>query len=262
MDILMLLAPATTSFGYEGRGDFAMDGDGRLRRRASGRSRPFRLCRRRDREAGTLPRHARRRLLGQPPSTTARSRSRPPATACASTAQWLHVGEPRRSLKSAEECHRRERALTPMSRLEPRVFSIPPALPFLPTLVDALLDGRLVGDASRSTPPLADATIYLPTRRAARALVALLAERGGGAGAAPAAHRARSAKPTRPSSTDRAPSNRLRRGRGAAQPPIPPLERRLILTRLVQRWSAAVDRDLLPLAPRCRSWCRPRPPTR
>src|SRR5687768_8004797 len=58
-----------------------------------------------------------------------------------------------------------------MSR-SPRVFSIPPGSPFLPTLVDSLLDGRL------AVGPLADATIYLPTRRAARALTALLAERG------------------------------------------------------------------------------------
>ena len=39
MDILMLVAPSATSIGYEGRGDFTMDADGRLRRRASGRQR-------------------------------------------------------------------------------------------------------------------------------------------------------------------------------------------------------------------------------
>lgn len=33
MDCLMLLAPASTSHGYQGRGDFAMEGDGRIRRR-------------------------------------------------------------------------------------------------------------------------------------------------------------------------------------------------------------------------------------
>ena len=41
------------------------------------------------------------------------------------------------------------------------------------------------------------------------------------------------------------------------KPPIPPLERRLILTRLVQRWSAEVDRALLQLGPESPSWCPP-----
>jgi N-acetyl-alpha-D-muramate 1-phosphate uridylyltransferase len=35
MDILMLVAPLSTSVGYEGRGDFHYDSDGRLRRRGS-----------------------------------------------------------------------------------------------------------------------------------------------------------------------------------------------------------------------------------
>ncbi len=35
MDILMLVAPLSTSVGYEGRGDFHRDADGRLRRRGS-----------------------------------------------------------------------------------------------------------------------------------------------------------------------------------------------------------------------------------
>jgi len=56
----------------------------------------------------------------------------------------------------------------------PRVFSIPPGAPFLPTLIDSLLDGTLVQGS------LQDATIFLPTRRAARALAALLAARGEG----------------------------------------------------------------------------------
>jgi ATP-dependent helicase/nuclease subunit B len=53
-----------------------------------------------------------------------------------------------------------------------RVFTIPPTAPFLPTFVAALLDGKLVpGFAPRSDPlALASATVFLPTRRAARAL--------------------------------------------------------------------------------------------
>src|SRR3954453_10254979 len=61
-----------------------------------------------------------------------------------------------------------------------RVFTIPPGCSFLPTLVDSLLNGRLVGDLSADPAALSDVTLYVPTRRAARALVALLAERGQG----------------------------------------------------------------------------------
>ncbi|MFL5062619.1 MAG: double-strand break repair protein AddB [Xanthobacteraceae bacterium] len=50
----------------------------------------------------------------------------------------------------------------------PRLFTIPASAPFLPTLVKALLAGRLVPGfpASRDPLALAGATLYLPTRRA------------------------------------------------------------------------------------------------
>ena len=41
MDALLLLAPTTTSIGYDARGDFAMSADGRLRRRAEREVVPF-----------------------------------------------------------------------------------------------------------------------------------------------------------------------------------------------------------------------------
>src|ERR671939_1934045 len=41
MDILLLLASAATSLGYDGRGDFAMDAAGRLRRRGGREVVPF-----------------------------------------------------------------------------------------------------------------------------------------------------------------------------------------------------------------------------
>jgi MurNAc alpha-1-phosphate uridylyltransferase len=41
MDILLLVASTTASIGYEGRGDFAMAADGRLRRRAEREVTPF-----------------------------------------------------------------------------------------------------------------------------------------------------------------------------------------------------------------------------
>jgi ATP-dependent helicase/nuclease subunit B len=52
----------------------------------------------------------------------------------------------------------------------PRVFTVPPSVPFLPTLIKALVDGRLVPGFPRGGDPLqlASATLYLPTRRACR----------------------------------------------------------------------------------------------
>lgn len=50
------------------------------------------------------------------------------------------------------------------------VFNIPASAPFLHTLIEALVDGRLIdGFAARANPELlATATLYLPTRRAGR----------------------------------------------------------------------------------------------
>ena len=60
----------------------------------------------------------------------------------------------------------------------PRVFTIPPTAPFLRELARGILDGKIIsGFAPRETPELlASATIYLPTRRAARALAEIFLE--------------------------------------------------------------------------------------
>lgn len=52
----------------------------------------------------------------------------------------------------------------------PRLFTIPSSVPFLPALIEALLAGRLVHGFPGSPDPmvLAQATLYLPTRRACR----------------------------------------------------------------------------------------------
>lgn len=67
-------------------------------------------------------------------------------------------------------------------RTAPNVLSIPVGVPFLPTLADALLDGRLVESFRLRGNPLAlaDVTIYVPTRRAARELRSVFMERTGG----------------------------------------------------------------------------------
>ena len=51
-----------------------------------------------------------------------------------------------------------------------RVFSVPPSIPFLRTVIAALIDGRLVAGFEARTRPekLTQATLYLPTQRAGR----------------------------------------------------------------------------------------------
>ncbi|MET3589035.1 ATP-dependent helicase/nuclease subunit B [Bartonella silvatica] len=63
---------------------------------------------------------------------------------------------------------------------QPRVFSISPGTAFLPYFVDALLSGVLVNNFAANgdiQTALADTIIYVPTRRAARALRTAFAER-------------------------------------------------------------------------------------
>ena len=69
-----------------------------------------------------------------------------------------------------------------MAHRAPRVFTIPSGAPFLPTLSRALLDGMLIDGfpGAAGATALADATIYVPTQRAAQALAkALLLASGG-----------------------------------------------------------------------------------
>jgi ATP-dependent helicase/nuclease subunit B len=63
-----------------------------------------------------------------------------------------------------------------MADRQPRVFTIPSGAPFLPTLSRALLDGVLVAGfpGAGGATALADATIYVPTQRAAQALAGAL----------------------------------------------------------------------------------------
>jgi ATP-dependent helicase/nuclease subunit B len=127
-----------------------------------------------------------------------------------------------------------------------RVFTIAPGLAFLPTLADALFDGTLLGT------PLdggaADAIVYLPTRRAARAFTEILTERAGG--------RAQLLPRIVPLGDVDQAEFELAAGSadafesaGTVAPPIAPLERRLVMARLIQSWAETVDRRLLKLRP-------------
>lgn len=70
---------------------------------------------------------------------------------------------------------------TPQSPQTPNVFSIPCGAPFLETLAKALISGELVQGFKPDNDPLALAsvTIYVPTRRAARALRSVFAKLSG-----------------------------------------------------------------------------------
>ncbi|MEO8667208.1 MAG: double-strand break repair protein AddB [Bauldia sp.] len=132
-------------------------------------------------------------------------------------------------------------------RSRPNVFSIPAGAPFLPTLADALLDGRLA-EVDRSDPlGLADVTILLPTRRAVRALRDLLAERlGRDAAILP------SVRPIGDADEEahlldpgiEAPADRL-----TLPPAVSPLARQLILTELTLAWGRTVRNEMLRLGP-------------
>lgn len=125
-----------------------------------------------------------------------------------------------------------------------RVFSIPSGAPFLPTLADALISGRLVGELGDDPFALAAVTLYLPTRRTARAFSAILAERLGSAALLP---RMVPLGEADEAELDLSSDTLLEPNGSLLHPPLPPLERRLILSRLVQKWAESIDRNLLPL---------------
>lgn len=74
-----------------------------------------------------------------------------------------------------------------MSARRPRVLTIHPGSPFLATFAEHFLSGRIVPGVGPEASPLslAAATIYVPTRRAARALAGELARRLSGAALLP-----------------------------------------------------------------------------
>ena len=126
------------------------------------------------------------------------------------------------------------------------IFSIPPGRPFLRTLAEALLDGRLIRSFRYGGDPLAlaDVTIYLPTRRAARALAgaitAIMAESqvGGASAILP------TIRPIGEGGDEELFSMPLEAGAVPAglTPVMGDLERRLNLARLARRWREEIAR--------------------
>ena len=131
---------------------------------------------------------------------------------------------------------------------QPNVFTIPPGAPFLATFVEAFLAGDIVAGVSRNSSPLtlARATIYVPTRRAGRALAAEFARAiGVGATFLPRI----------------LPLGGLEESENAAlfsaeapfdphgAPAIEELERRLLLSQLIMAWSKSIGYAILSIGP-------------
>ncbi|MCV0394686.1 MAG: double-strand break repair protein AddB [Rhizobiaceae bacterium] len=123
----------------------------------------------------------------------------------------------------------------------PHVISISAGAPFLPTLVDALYDGRLIPGWRPGDDPLATSavTIYLPTRRAARALRGLLVERAGG--------RAAILPSIRPLGDFEEDATFFEAQDGATldlAPAIPGVDRLLLLAPLIKLWKSRLPAHL------------------
>ena len=129
----------------------------------------------------------------------------------------------------------------------PNICSIPPGVPFLPTLVDSLLDGSLVegfpGDGRLDPLALANVTIWVPTRRAARELAGEFVGRfEGNVALLP------SIRTLGGTDEDDVDLEDLATLLGPeSDPHVAPAQRQLILSRLVFQWSQSLNqtqRDL------------------
>lgn len=126
-----------------------------------------------------------------------------------------------------------------MTAAPPRVFSIPPHENFLPCLADALLAGKLIENFPEPDDPfgLARATVFLPTRRACRELAAHFKAR-----------KVVLLPRLRPlgdeSDEDFLPvPEEDSAGLPSLPPTISPLERQIVLSRLVLEWMKTVQQS-------------------
>src|ERR1700704_2800093 len=121
----------------------------------------------------------------------------------------------------------------------PRVFTVPPSAPFLNTLIGALQDGRLIEGFPGADPlALADATLFLPTRRAcALAREEFLKCLGTGAAVLPRL------VPLGDIDEDELAFASMAQGAEALELPeaLGGLTRRMLLAQLILRWIASPD---------------------
>jgi ATP-dependent helicase/nuclease subunit B len=124
-----------------------------------------------------------------------------------------------------------------------RVFTIAPSVPFLPTLVRALMGGRLVPGFPASGDPLAltAATLYLPTRRACRlARDVFLDTLGRNAALLPHIRPIGDIDEDELAFADAA-AGALAETALDLPSALGPLERRLLLARLVLQWASSAE---------------------
>jgi len=123
----------------------------------------------------------------------------------------------------------------------PRLFTIAPGEAFLPTLAEALVAGRLVPGFQAGGDPLklATATIYVPTRRAARELRAIFVERSaGGSAILP------TVRPLGEFDEDEAAFGEEGAGVLDLAPPVAAIDRLLWLAPLVQLWKSRLPAEV------------------
>ena len=167
MDAALLLAETENSLGVDWGGDFEIDAAGRLSQPAGRRRYVYtgvgilspRLFENVSEEVFKLSpfffEAARReRLFGLPDART------------------LDACRLRRRDRGSRARLARGALLRHESTMAQKIFTIAPGVPFLPTFVAALLDGKIVEGVSQAIAPLdlARISIFTPTRRAARAL--------------------------------------------------------------------------------------------
>ena len=124
----------------------------------------------------------------------------------------------------------------------PRVFNIPASARFLPVLIAALRDGRLIPGFPASSDPLelAQATLYLPTRRACRVARDVFLETIDGTAAILPRIIAIGDLDEDEIIFAEAATSALAEDALADKPAVGPLERRLLLTQLIADWADRV----------------------
>lgn len=129
------------------------------------------------------------------------------------------------------------------------LFTISPGAAFLPTFVDALTQGEIIpGFPSEDPLAFAAATIYTPTRRAARALRETFAERlalGASTFLPKIVPLARAEEIEGALDFNLSEDEEFETAAGEAPPPaMDEIERRLIFTRLILAWGRSIDKRI------------------
>jgi ATP-dependent helicase/nuclease subunit B len=123
-----------------------------------------------------------------------------------------------------------------------RVFNIPASAPFLPTLIDALHDGKLGFHFADDPLALAAATVYLPTRRACRLIREAFLDRLRGDGAIlPRIVAIGDIDEDEIAFAESAAAAGVAADALALPPALGGLERKLLLARLVMAWSQSPE---------------------